>query len=250
LTEIPDDDTFRRNREASRMNFANDVLLRDEALSLQAHALRHHYAHHYEWCGVPVIRHPDDIVLLQEMIWSLRPSFVIETGIARGGGLILAASLMAMSGLEPRVLGLDLEIFPHATTAIQQSAHAEQIEVWQGDSASVDAAQLVSKFINHTAAKSPGLLILDSDHSKEHVLAELRGLARLLPEGSVVIVADTVIEDMHTGFYAERGWGPGNSPKSAIDDYLRDNQDFVRSSTWGRRGLITEIWDGVLVKCA
>jgi cephalosporin hydroxylase len=135
-------------------------------------------------------------------------------------------------------------------TAIQQTSHAEAIQVWQGDSASADAVAKVSAFIDDAASKSPGLLILDSDHSKEHVLAELSGLARLLPQGSLVIVADTVIEDMHSGFYGERGWGPGNSPKSAIDDFLGKNPDFARSSTWGRRGLVTEIRDGVLVRRA
>jgi cephalosporin hydroxylase len=246
---IPDDSQFRLEREANRNSQALDTGLRQAAVDLQLRADRHGYTYSFEWCGVPVIRLPDDIIVFQEMIWEERPSFVIETGVARGGGLVLSASLMEMAGLSPRVLGIDIQILPHARLAIEASRFSPAIELVEADSVGPDAVMAVQRLIEAAGATS-GLMILDSNHTHEHVLAELRALAGLLPVGSLIVVADTLVEEMPEGTYPGRPWDKGNNPMTAVSQFLEETQDFQRSLDWGRRGLLTENRDGVLIKLA
>lgn len=243
---ILEDTQFRAHRETMRMSMGEDASLRSAALELQIKAERYEFGYQQEWCGVPVIRLPDDIVILQEIIWHLRPAFIIETGVARGGSLVLSASLMSISGCSPRVLGLDIQILGHTRRSLRESPFGDAITTWEGDSASASAAQVVEKFILDTQEEGPGLLVLDSDHSHNHVLGELRELAQLLPLGSLVLVADTLIEEMPTGHYPDRPWDKGNNPLTATTEFLDENRAFVRSTRWSRRGLITEFRDGIL----
>jgi cephalosporin hydroxylase len=245
-TGVSDDTEFKRQREVHRSAMGEDLSLRNQSLELLRSALAYKYPYQFEWCGVPVIRHPEDLVLLQEIFWIVKPAAVVETGIARAGGLLFSASLMRMMGVTPKVLGLDVLIMNHARDAVRSSSFADGIEMWQGDSASSEARTTVQKFISLNSANQPIIMILDSDHSHAHVLAELKALAPLVPLGSVIVVADTLIEDMPPGHYPEREWGPGNSPLSAIKDFLKQDSRFATATQWSRRGLLSEIRDGVL----
>ena len=246
---IPDDRAFRRLREDWRNSLASDEVLRRQAVDLQLNADTHQYTYLREWCGVPVIRLPDDIVVLQEIIFSEKPDAVIEVGIARGGGLVLNASLMQMSGLVPRVLGVDIAIHRHTRTAIEGSRFARSIEMWEGDSTSEAAQQKVAAFVQETSSTEPKhLLILDSNHTEEHVLRELQLLANLLPVNSLVLVADTLIEEFPHGHYQNRSWDVGNNPMTAVNKFLELNLDFSRETLLGRRALISEFRDGIIRK--
>jgi len=244
--KIPDDAEFRARRKENLAAMAQDQTLREASLALQAGAEAYGYGYQQQWCGVPVIRVPDDIVVLQEIIWEIRPSCVVETGIARGGSLILSASLMAMAQLRPRVLGLDIQLLNHARAAIDSSPFASDIAVWEGDSAGADAKSRVEDFVARSPEGTAALLILDSDHSHDHVLGELRAHARALPLGSLILVADTLIEEFPAGHYPDRPWDKGNNPKSAVDEFLQADSDFSLSSQWSRRGLLTEFRDGII----
>lgn len=247
-TPIPEDSQFIETRSRQRTLMGGDETLRTQALQLQMAAETYGYGYQHEWCGVPVIRLPDDIVLLQEMIWSLRPAFVIETGVARGGGLILSASLMAIAETQPRVLGLDIQILEHTRQAILASAYSNSIEIWEGDSSGPDAAEVVFDFVRRSPKSNPGVLFLDSDHSHEHVLRELNVITPLLPVGSIVVVADTLVEEMPPNHYSDRPWDRGNNPMTAVMEFLDNNSKFIQCKRWARRGLITEIRDGILEK--
>lgn len=245
-SEIPDGDTFDRERQKDIDAMGRDESLRLAALEVQARAEHYNYGYQQKWCGTPIIRLPDDIIILQEIIWSLRPGFIIETGIARGGSLLLSASLMHMTGVQPLVLGMDIQILKHAYDAISGSKFTEGITLWEGDSSSPSAGLVASNFIQSSPAGRPGVLVLDSDHSHAHVLGELQMLAGLMPVDSLVLVADTLIEEFGEDHYPDRPWGRGNSPMTAVHEFVETHESFVISEMWARRGLITEFRDGIL----
>jgi len=227
-----------------------DIELHHQAIQLQVAASRHRFGYQQTWCGVPIIRLPDDIVLIQEIIWEVQPKCVIETGVARGGSLLLNASLMEMCGIQPAVLGIDIRILEHATKAVADSRFAGEIKLVETDSTSSSAQTEVREFIAKHSDGGPVLAVLDSSHAHEHVLNELQMIAPLLVAGSVVVVADTIVEAMPEGFYTDRPWGRGNNPLTAVNAFLKDNSQFSRVDKWGRRGLISEMRDGVIIKTA
>lgn len=241
---VPDASAFQNSRATWREDLGSNETLRSHAIELIVESNRHNFGYQWEWCGVPIIRHPDDIVLQQEIMWKVKPVRVIETGIARGGSLVLSASLMAMTEVSPRVLGLDIQILPHAIEALSPWTSKSQIELFEGDSASNLAVTRVKEFLDGVI--EPCLLILDSNHTHEHVLRELMALAPLIPKGSTVIVADTIVEEMPDNYYPNRPWGKGNNPYTATVEFLKSNIDFELDTRWSRRSLLGECRDGIL----
>lgn len=244
--DVPDAQEFESARAEWREAFANAEDLRKPAVELHALVDQYQFGYQWEWCGVPIIRLPDDIVLFQEMVWAIQPRAIVETGVARGGSVVLSASLMAMTGIKPAVLGLDILIHQHTYDAINGSIYCKSISLWEGDSAGPEARKVVEGFISAHSDKHPVILVLDSDHTHDHVLNELRNLTSDLPSGSIIVVADTIVEEMPDGYYAERPWGKGNNPLSAVNQFLMENKDFIREERFGRRGLLTEFRDGVI----
>lgn len=241
---VPSANEFQSIREKWRTELGADQLLRSHAIELVAESNKHNFGYQWEWCGVPIIRHPDDIVLQQEIMWNLKPGRVIETGVARGGSLVLSASLMSMIGIAPRVLGLDIQILPHAHSSLNRWTNEGSIELFEGDSTSDAAVNRVKDFVNNSG--DPCLLVLDSNHSHEHVLCELNSLAPLLPIGSTVIIADTIVEEMPENYYPNRPWGRGNNPYTAAQRFLELDENFEMDLQWSRRSLLGECRDGIL----
>ena len=191
------------------------------------------YTYNFNYGGRPIIQYPQDMVAVQELIWSVRPDLIIETGIAHGGSLMMSASMLAMldycdaveSGvsLDPRasrrrVVGLDIEIRPHNRTAIEAHPLAHKIQMIEGDSI---AAVTVAKVCKIASEYEKSLVLLDSNHTHDHVLAELEAYAPLVSKGSYCVVFDTLIEDMPAEMFPDRPWGRGNNPKTAAREYLR-----------------------------
>ena len=196
------------------------------------------YSYNFEWLGRPVIQYPQDIVAMQELIFKVRPDLVVETGIAHGGSLILSASILAMldyadalaagTTLDPakpkrKVLGIDIDIRQHNRAAIEAHPMASRIEMIQGSSIAVD-------IIAQVKARAEGLgtvlVLLDSNHTHDHVLAELEAYANLTSVGSYCVVFDTIVEDLPDGYYPDRPWCVGDNPKTAVWEYLKHNDDF------------------------
>lgn len=244
---VEDDLDFRASRETWRRAIAEDDGLRHRAVELQQAMDRHRYTYQFDWLGVPIVRLPDDIVILQEILFVERPDCIIETGIARGGSLLLNASLQSLVGVKPRVMGIDINIFQHTRNAIDGSALAGHIVLVEGNSASQAVRDVVHGFVK---ASNKVMLILDSDHSHSHVLSELLSLAPLLPSESLVLVADTIIEEMPDGYYSNRHWGRGNSPLTAIHEFVSSDSRFALEPAWNRRAVVTEFRDGILRKTA
>jgi cephalosporin hydroxylase len=242
---VPSADEFAEQRAGWRASLGDDEALRADAIRLQLAAEQHRYTYTWEWAGVPVIRLPDDIMVLQELFWSYRPQRVIETGVARGGSMLLNASLMRLYGATPAVLGIDLKVFEHTRIALRDHALATGVTLVEADSTSEKAIEATREFI---AGAERVVLVLDSDHTHEHVLGELRALATLLPLGSYVLVADTLIEEFPQGHFANRPWDRGNNPLTAARAFLAETLDYDLDIQWSRRSLMSEFRDGILVR--
>lgn len=238
-------------------------LRRDHKITLQSrewltNTLPHHYSYNFRWLGRPIIQYPQDIVAVQELLWRARPDLVIETGIAHGGSLILSASMLSLldycdavdaaAVLDPekpkrRVLGIDIDIRAHNRVAIESHPMAHRIDMIQGSSIADD---IVARA--HKAAADFGrvMVILDSNHTHDHVLAELKAYAPLVSSGSYCVVFDTVIEDLPAGMYPDRSWDVGNNPKTAVREFLSHNHDFEIDEDLEAKLLITVAPGGYL----
>ena len=185
-------------------------------------------------------------MLQQEIVWKLRPQRIIETGVARGGSLVLSSSLMEFYSDSSKVLGIDLKIFDHARSSLSKWLESGKIEIFESDSTSPESVERVMQFLDGDL--QPILLVLDSNHSEEHVLKELRTFGPLIPSGSVIIVADTIVEEMPIDYYQDRPWGRGDNPLTAVNRFLADNHNFALHQEWCRRSLMGECRDGILIK--
>lgn len=191
------------------------------------------YVYNFMWLGVPIVQIPQDLQALQEIIWEVKPDLIIETGIAWGGSLMFSASMLAI--LEAcdeikngRVVGIDIDIRSHNKQNISTHPLAKKITMLEGSS--ID--DTIVKQVREIALQHKRVMVcLDSNHTHDHVLAELEAYAPMVTPGSYCMVGDTVIEDAPTSMTSERPWGQGNSPKSAVWEYLR------RLKAGGRRSL-------------
>ena len=207
--------------------------------------LKHRYTYNFSWQGRPIIQYPQDIVAMQEIIWEVKPDLIIETGIAHGGSLILSASMLALldyceavesgSTLDPRathrrVLGIDIDIRQHNRDAINAHPMSHRIDMIQGSSI---APEIVEQVRQIAKPHQRILVCLDSNHTHEHVLAELEAYAPLASKNSYCCVFDTIIEDLPDETFPDRPWGKGNNPKTAVWEYLRRLKDEGRKSADG-----------------
>ena len=216
------------------------------------------WSYNFSWFGRPAIQLPNDAWALQELVWKVRPDLIIETGIAHGGSLIYSASLLALLDLcdatekgevlDPRqpkrkVLGIDIDIRAHNRAAIEAHPLFARIDMIEGSSI---ATETVEKVRAIASGYQRILVCLDSNHTHDHVLAELEAYAPLVTPGSYCIVFDTLIEDTPVWLGGDRPWGPGNSPKSAVHAYLKTNPGFEIDSRIDKKLLITVAPDGFL----
>ncbi len=218
----------------------------------------HKWAYNFTWLGRPAIQFPNDAWAMQELIWQLKPDLIIETGIAHGGSLIFSASMLAQLDLcdaieagktiDPRVsnrkvLGIDIDIRAHNRAAIEAHPMASRIQMIQGSSIAPDVIEQVHAI---AANYSRVLVCLDSNHTHEHVLAELNAYASLTSKDSYCVVFDTIVEDMPAEMFPDRPWGPGNNPKTAVWEYLKSHPEFEIDKAIQNKLLITVAPDGYL----
>lgn len=218
----------------------------------------HKYAYNFRWLGRPAIQFPQDQIGLQELIWQIRPDLIIETGIAHGGSLVFSASMLALLDMadaieagvtidpkisKRKVLGLDIDIRAHNREAIEAHPMASRIQMIQ--SSSIDP-EVISQV--HKIAKDYNkvLVCLDSNHTHDHVLAELEAYASLTSVGSYCIVYDTIVEDMPDDMFMNRPWGKSNNPKTAVWEYLKTHSEFEIDKSIESKLLITVAPDGYL----
>jgi cephalosporin hydroxylase len=180
------------------------------------------YSYNFSWLGRPIIQYPQDMIAMQEIIWNVRPDLIIETGIAHGGSLIFYASILEMLAIaghsDGRIIGIDIDIREHNRAAIESHSMYKRIEMIQGSSISPEN---ISKIKERAQGCSNVMVVLDSNHTHEHVMAELEAYAPLVSAGSYCVVFDTVVEDMPQNSFPGRPWGVGDNPKTAVWEFLK-----------------------------
>jgi cephalosporin hydroxylase len=201
------------------------------------------YTYNFTWMGRPILQFPQDLVVLQEIIWATRPDLIIETGIAHGGSLVFDASMLELLGGDGYVLGIDIDIRAHNRAAIEAHPMAKRIRMIEGSSIDPEVVRQVSE---HAAGKTSVMVILDSNHTHEHVLAELQLYAPLVSVGNYCVVFDTSVEDAPDELFRDRPWGKGNNPKTAVWEFLRQNDAFEIDRSMENKALITVAPDGFL----
>jgi cephalosporin hydroxylase len=223
---IPDDRSeFEEEKRRNALALGADDAVFNLALQAIVAADKHRYTYLWSWMGAPIIQMPADIVALQEVIWSTKPDVIIETGVARGGSVIFSASMLTLIG-KGKVIGVDIDIRAHNRETIENHPMASKITLIEGSSTDPDTLQKVRDCI---PAGASVMVTLDSDHSHDHVLAELRAYGPLVTKGQYLIAADTVLGRMspeQTPKARSKVWYPGDEPLAAVQAYLKETDRF------------------------
>jgi len=253
---------FNQEVQANIKGLSGDQALRALSLEWTRDIARHKWSYNFRWMGRPAIQFPNDACAMQELIWEVKPDLIIESGVAHGGSLICYASMLALLDvcesveterpLDPRqtsrkVLGLDIDIRAHNRAEIENHPMANWIQLIQGSSVAADTIVRVKDIAK---GYKRILVSLDSNHTHEHVLAELKAYAPLVSEGSYCVVFDTIIEDMPAELCRDRPWAPGNNPKTAVWEYLKTHPEFEIDKSIQHKLLITVAPDGYLKRVA
>jgi len=252
--ELTFEDEVRRNIE----QMGRDAALQEISVKWIEAVLPFHYAYNFRWLGRPIIQVPQDIVAIQEIIWETKPDLVIETGIAHGGSLVLSASMLALLDLadavrkgilfDPRstgrkVIGVDIEIRPHNRTAIENHPFSGRIQMIEGSSIAPD---VIEKVRSASKGFKRIMVCLDSNHTHDHVLAELQAYGPMVSVGNYCVVFDTGIEDLEKNHLSGWKWGKGDNPKTAVKAFLRTHPEFTMDRTMDTKLLITSASEGFL----
>lgn len=238
------DKNFEKRNEKNVKIMTKDKTFKKLSRNWFNNSFKYEYSYHFTWLGLPIIQFPQDIVAMQEIIWKVKPDLIIETGIARGGSLILSASLLQLIG-NGEVLGIDIDIRKHNREEIEKHPLYNLITMIKGSS--VDNA-VAKKVYQHAKGKERILVFLDSLHTHDHVLKELKVYSRLVKKGGYIVVFDTMIENMPENSFPNRPWDRGNNPKTAVFEFLKNNKRFKIDKKIENKLLITSSPDGFL-KC-
>lgn len=219
-----------------------------------SHPGLHQYSYNFSWLGRPIIQYPQDIVAMQELIFTVQPDLIIETGIAHGGSLILYASLLelnAMCGGQQNfsVLGIDIDIRAHNREAIESHPIFQRGHITMLEGSSIDA-DMVAKVHKFATPYKRIMVLLDSNHTHDHVFSELTAYAPLVSVDSYCVVFDTVIENMAADAYPDRPWGKGNNPMTAAGAYLASHPEYMHDEMMDSKLLISVAPKGFLKRIA
>jgi cephalosporin hydroxylase len=238
---------FDEERRARINNLGNDESFQSLSKKWLEESMRRQYCYNFNWLGRPVIQNPADIVGMQELIWSVKPELIIETGIAHGGSLIFSASMLALNeicgGASGIVVAGDIDIRSHNRQAIENHPLSKYITMIEGSSIGEDVIAQVRKIAE---GKKRVLVCLDSNHTHDHVMAELEAYAPLVSVGSYCVVFDSFVEDMPKGFFADRPWDVGNNPKTAVHEWLKQHEQFEIDAEIENKLMVTVAPDGFL----
>ena len=251
-------DLFKHERKQRIKNQEDKKILKTISHNFMSESFKEKYSYNFEYLGRPIIQYPQDMISIQELIWKVKPDLIIETGIAHGGSLIMSASMLGMldmcdaieSGVSinpnesrRKVLGVDIDIRSHNKVAIESHPMASRIQMIEGSSTS---PEIISRVIDIANGYSCIMVLLDSNHTHEHVLKELSAYAPLTSIGSYCIVFDTIIENIPSDMSSDRPWGPGNNPKTAVGYYLSTHDEFEIDKDIQNKLLISVAPDGYL----
>jgi cephalosporin hydroxylase len=239
---MDDRDAFEAETRRKVAAMAQDPEVGDLANRLFATSDRYDFSYFWKWLGLPIIQTPDDIVAMQEIIWERRPQVIIETGFARGGSSIFYSSIFTLIG-EGSVVSIDIDIRVHNREAVETHPLGARVKLVEGSSTAPATLAQVRSLIPDSARV---MVILDSNHTHQHVLDELRLYGPLVTEGQFLVVSDTVIEELPRQTHRPREWAPGNNPKTAVREYLGETDRFEVDSWFNDKLLVTSSRGGYL----
>ena len=234
---------FKKQNGKKILQMQRDKNLKNISKKWFLESYQYEYSYHFSWLGRPIIQYPQDMIAIQEIIWKYKPDFIIETGIAHGGSLILSASILELIG-KGEVIGIDIDIREHNKKEIKKHPLFKRITMLEGSSIS---KKIENKIFELTKNKKV-LVFLDSNHTEKHVLKELELYSPLVKKGGYIIVFDTIIDILPEKFVKNRPWNTKNNPKSAVKKFLKDNNRFKMDKKLQEKLLITAAEDGYL-KC-
>lgn len=242
------DDTGKFNNKCQNeiQNMIKDKKLRSESFDFLNKIERYKYSYHFKWMGMPIIQFPQDIIAMQELVFEIKPDFIIETGVARGGSLIFYSSMLELiSG--GKVIGIDIDIREHNRIRIENHPMNKNICLIEGSSTADYVISQIDEIISKNNLKK-GLVVLDSMHSHSHTLDELRRYNKYVRKGSYLVVFDTVIEYLNDENIGDRPWGKGDNPMTAVFEFIKENDRFMIDEKLESKLLITVCPNGFL-KC-
>ncbi|MFY8127194.1 MAG: cephalosporin hydroxylase family protein [Chitinophagaceae bacterium] len=225
-------------------NQGNNKNLKELGLKFLIDTAETKYTYNFSWMGRPIIAFPQDMIAMQELIWEIKPDLIIETGVAHGGSIVYYASLLELIGGDGLVVGIDIDIRKHNRDLIEEHPMMKRIKLIEGSSTSQETFKLVKEI---AATKKNIMVCLDSNHTHEHVLEELKLYAPLTSVNNYCVVFDTVVEDMPNSWdWGNRPWGVGNNPKTAVFEFLNNTDDFEIDKKIDNKILISVAPDGFL----
>ncbi len=228
-------DDFEADKRRNAQAQYEDKGLRKRAFEFLVESDKYDYGYQWTWLGLPFIQMPQDIVVTQEIIWQNKPDVIIETGIAWGGSIAFYASLLQLIG-KGTVVGVDLNLMDHVSAQIMALPCSDRIHLYKGSSTEPST---MNKIRTHIKPGQSVMVVLDSNHTHEHVLEELKIYGPLVTQGQYLVAADTVIEDIPPQSHRRRPWGPGNNPKTALKAYLAQTDRFAVDETIDARLLMS-----------
>jgi len=236
---------FEDLRIQSARKMATDEKLGADALDVLVRADKYSWIHQTNWLGEPALQLPQDMFAMQEIIYASRPDYIIEAGVAWGGSLLFYSTLFEVIGGK-KVIGIDTYIPQDLRDRLYSHGRvSKRIILISGSS--VDPA-VIKKLTSIVRKSKRVLAILDSNHTRDHVLSELRIYSRFVGKGHYIVCGDTVIEDIPEQKHRPRPWGHGNSPKTAVEIFLKEDEAFTRDTALENKLLFTCNPGGYLVK--
>ena len=236
---------FQKNVDKNIRSMSSDLELKKKSIDWMLHADKYKYTYNYRWMGIPIIKFPNDIVALQEIIWKVKPDIIIETGIAHGGSLLFSATMMELIGNQGKVIGVDIDIRKHNRIEIEKSKFNNNIVMLEGSSVSQKIIKKIKSFIKQG---NKVMVFLDSNHTYSHVKKEIEIYSKLVTKNSYLVVEDTFTEFFPKNYFSNRPWDVGNNPIIAIREFLKKNKNFKIDKNLNNKLSITETFDGYLKK--
>lgn len=221
---------------------ARNTKLVEAAKNFNVESNKARYSYSFTWMGRPIIQYPQDMIAMQEIIWEVKPDLIIETGIAHGGSLIFYASLLELIG-KGEVLGIDIDIREHNRRAIENHPMYKRIKMIEGSSIS---QEIIEQVKTYAAGKKIILVSLDSNHTHEHVAKELEFYAPFVSLNSYLVAFDTIVEYLPNDYVPGKPWSVGDNPKTAVDEFLKTNDNFKIDTAMDNKLLISVTPGGYL----
>ncbi len=234
---------YAKHLTKSAEDMDNDSELKRDALNLITKADTYNWIHQTSWFGEPIINLPHDMFALQEIIYKSKPDYIIELGVAWGGQLLFFSTLMEILGGK-KIIGVDIFIPEDLKERIfKHKKLTSRIELIEGSSLDEAIVKKIDKIIGNNKKV---LVILDSDHTHDHVLKELILYENFVGKGCYMVCADTIVELIPEQSHRPRPWGHGNNPMTALNEFLKNNSRFVSDKEIESKMLLSTNYNGYL----